>query len=53
MFETTILRKHGLAFTSIDKGLIAETLLFYSNVHVIAHFGVLIDLLKASGLTRF
>jgi hypothetical protein len=49
MFETAILRKHGNAFTSIDKGLIAETLLFYSNVHVVAHFGVLIDLLRAFG----
>ena len=50
MFETAILRKHGQAFTSLDKGLIAETPLFYSNVHIVAHFGVLIRLLKAFGV---
>lgn len=49
MFETALSRKHGHAFTSIDKGLIAETLLFCSNVHIVVHFGVLIDLLKAVG----
>ena len=49
MFETAILRKHGQAFTGVDPGLIAETLLFYSNVHIVAHFGVLVELLRTLG----
>jgi hypothetical protein len=49
MFETALLRKHGKGFAGVDAGLIAETLLFYSNVHIVAHFGVLVDLLKTIG----
>ena len=49
VFHTAILRKHGPAFTGVDAGLLAETLLFYSNVHIVAHRGVLVDLLKTIG----
>jgi hypothetical protein len=49
MFETAVLRKHGQGFVGIDAGLIAETLLFYSNIHIVAHYGVLQELLKSLG----
>jgi hypothetical protein len=49
VFETAVLRKHGQGFVSVDAGLIAETLLFYSNIHVVAHYGVLQDLLRTIG----
>jgi hypothetical protein len=49
MFETALLRKHGQGFNSIDVGLIAETLLFYSNIHLVAHFGILMELLRTIG----
>jgi hypothetical protein len=51
MFESSLLRKHGQGFTSIDAGLIAETLLFYGNVHIVGNFSILIDLLKTIGPT--
>jgi hypothetical protein len=49
MFETAVLRKHGHGLLAVDAGLIAETLLFYSKVHLVVHFGVLQELLKTLG----
>jgi hypothetical protein len=49
MFETALLRKHGRGFSAVDAGLIAETMLFYSNVHIILQFSVLGELIKTIG----
>lgn len=49
MFESVVIRKHDSATGVIDPGLIAETLLFYGNVHILAERGPLIELLKTVG----
>lgn len=49
MFETAIIRKHKEGEQSIDAGVIAETLLFYDNVHVLADRGVFADLVRVLG----
>src|SRR5579863_265526 len=49
MFESAVIRKHVEGPQSVDAGLIAETLLFYNNVHILADRGVVSDLLKVVG----
>jgi hypothetical protein len=36
MFESIIVRRHAHGQQVVDQGLLAETLLFYNNVHVVA-----------------
>jgi hypothetical protein len=47
MFESAVIRRHALGEKSIEAGIIAETLLFYRNVHIIADQGILTHLLQA------
>jgi hypothetical protein len=49
MFESALIRKHTEGQLSVDAGIIAETLLFYDNVHVLADNGVLADLIRVIG----
>jgi hypothetical protein len=49
MFESAIIRNHGDNQNPVNAGLVAETLLFYDNVHVISDVGLLIGLLKNIG----
>jgi hypothetical protein len=49
MFESALIRKHTEGQLSVDAGIIAETLLFYENVHVLADNGVLCDLIRVIG----
>jgi hypothetical protein len=49
MFESAIIRKHAEGEVSVDAGIIAETLLFYQNVHVLADRGVISSLLQVMG----
>jgi hypothetical protein len=49
MFESALIRKHTEGQLSVDAGIIAETLLFYDNVHVLADNGVLADLVRVIG----
>jgi hypothetical protein len=49
MFESALMRKHGDGQQVVDPGLIAETLLFYANVHIVADHGTLVELLKTLG----
>jgi hypothetical protein len=49
MFESALIRKHTEGQLSVDAGIIAETLLFYENVHVLADNGVFADLIRVIG----
>jgi hypothetical protein len=49
MFESALIRKHTEGRLSVDAGIIAETLLFYGNIHVVADNGVFCDLLRVIG----
>ena len=49
MFESAVIRRHANGEQIVDAGVIAETLLFYSNVHIIADQGILVHLLQAVG----
>jgi len=49
MFESALIRKHTEGQLSVDAGIIAETLLFYGNVHVLADNGVFTDLIRVIG----
>ena len=49
MFESALIRKHTEGQLSVDAGIIAETLLFYDNVHALADAEVLADLIKVIG----
>jgi hypothetical protein len=55
MFRSALVRRHSSRGKSIDAGLIAETLLFYGQVHVVADKAILTDLITTLGedaLTR-
>jgi hypothetical protein len=49
MFETVVLRRHANDGQMIDAGLLAETLLFYDNVHIVADAGTLSALTNQTG----
>jgi len=49
MFQSALIRRHSSADTLVDAGVIAETLLFYQNVHVVADRGLLTGILRAIG----
>jgi hypothetical protein len=49
MFESIIVRRHAHGQQVVDQGLLAETLLFYNNVHVVADRGILIQLAQTIG----
>jgi hypothetical protein len=49
MFESALIRKHTEGQPSVDAGIIAETLLFYDNINVLADNGVLGDLIRVIG----
>ena len=49
MFESILLRRHVDGPKSVDAGTIAETLLFYEHVHVVADQGLFPDLLRVIG----
>lgn len=49
MFESALIRNHAEGQLSVDAGIIAETLLFYENVHVLADNGVFSDLIRVIG----
>lgn len=53
MFQSAILRGHGTGTRPIDVGLVAETLLFYQNVHLVADRGLLVGMLRAVGPDNF
>jgi hypothetical protein len=46
MFETALIRRHSEGPRIVDAGILAETLLFYDHVHVLADRGLLSDLLR-------
>jgi hypothetical protein len=49
VFESIIVRRHAHGEQIVDQGLLAETLLFYNNVHVVADRGLLIQLAQTIG----
>jgi hypothetical protein len=53
MFQSALIRRQISGPTSVDAGAIAETLLFYNRVHVVADKGLLSDLIAAIGLDNF
>jgi hypothetical protein len=52
MFESALLRKSGQGYSAVDVGLIAETLMFYGKVHVLAHRGSLCELILKIGVSQ-
>jgi hypothetical protein len=50
MFETALIRRHSEGPQIVDAGILAETLLFYDHVHVLADRGLLSDLLRVIGV---
>ena len=50
MFESILIRRHLDGQKSVDAGMIAETLLFYEHVHVVADENLLLDLLRFIGV---
>src|SRR4051794_34947428 len=50
MFESILIRRHGVGDKSVDVGTLAETLLFYQHVHIVADSSLLSDLLKTIGV---
>jgi len=49
MFESVLVRRHGDGQQIVDPGLLAETLLFYENVHVLADRGIIPELANKIG----
>lgn len=49
MFETIIVRRHVNNGQAIDAGLLAETLLFYDNIHIVVDAGTLFGLANKIG----
>lgn len=49
MFESVVLRRPIFGDKKLDVGLLAETLLFYQNVHLILDHGSLISIVKTIG----
>lgn len=49
MFESILIRRHVLGGQLVDAGTIAEILLFYEHVHVVADRGLLFSILKVIG----
>jgi hypothetical protein len=50
VFQSALIRSHKSGPNSTDAGTIAETLLFYNRVHVVADRGLLADLVSSIGL---
>ena len=46
MFQSALIRRHAGGGKLVDAGTIAETLLFYQGVHIVADKGLLTDLLR-------
>jgi hypothetical protein len=53
MFQTALIRKHRDGTNVVDAGTIAETLLFYQRVHVVANRGLLAGLIREIGQESF
>ena len=49
MFESVLIRRHVEGERLVDAGTIAEALLFYEHVHVVADRSLLVDLLRVIG----
>ncbi len=49
MFDSIVVRRHGDGQQLIDVGLVAETLLFYDHIHIVADDALLRDLLLIIG----
>jgi hypothetical protein len=49
MFESILIRRHLDGPKSVDAGIIAETLLFYEHVHIVADESLLSDLVRVIG----
>lgn len=49
MFQSALVRRHLDGPKSFDSGQLAETLLFYSSVHILADRGLLADLITGVG----
>jgi hypothetical protein len=45
MFETAVIRPHGSGVENVNGGILAETLIFYDKIHVMADRGLLNGLL--------
>jgi hypothetical protein len=49
MFQSALIRRHASGEKQVDAGTVAETLLFYKHVHIVADRGLLADLLNEIG----
>jgi hypothetical protein len=49
MFQSALVRRHTQGKSAVNAGVLAETLLFYNSVHVVADGGLLSSLIESVG----